>query len=182
MGRVAANAYGEALMEVAKDKGNMQDMLDEAVALKDVLNKNGDFVTLLNSPKVESEEKKVILKNVFESRCSDEILSFLLLLIDKNRFVYVKDILDYFIARAKESLGMGTAYVTTAEALSQEDKDRVKARLLATTRYKDIEVIYDIDESLIAGVKVRIKDRVIDNTIRNKLDIMEKGLHDIQLS
>ena len=72
--------------------------------------------------------------------------------------------------------------MTTAEALSQEDKDRVKARLLATTRYKDIEVIYDIDESLIAGVKVRIKDRVIDNTIRNKLDIMEKGLHDIQLS
>ena len=79
MGRVAANAYGEALMEVARDKGNMQDMLDEAVALKDVLESNGDFVTLLNSPKVESEEKKVILKKVFDGRCSEDMLSFLLL-------------------------------------------------------------------------------------------------------
>ena len=182
MGRVAANAYGEALMEVAKDKGNMQDMLDEAVALTEVLKANADLVTLLNSPKVESEEKKVILKRIFENRCSDEMLSFLLLLIDKSRFVYVEEILEYFIAQAREGLGIGTAYVTTAETLSQDDKNRIKTRLLETTKYKDIDVIYDIDESLIAGVKVRIKDRVIDNTIRNKLDIMEKGLHDIQLS
>ena len=57
----------------------------------------------------------------------------------------------------------------------------MKERLLETSGYKVMEMHYRVDASLIAGMKIRIGDRVVDSSIRTKLDGLTKQLLQIQL-
>jgi F-type H+-transporting ATPase subunit delta len=66
--------------------------------------------------------------------------------------------------------------------LNPAKKDEVHKKLLATTSYREIEIIYQVDPSLIGGMTVRINDRVIDSSIKTKLEKMERSLLAIQLA
>ena len=65
--------------------------------------------------------------------------------------------------------------------LSEDQKQSVKTRLLQTTQYKEMEMNYSVDESLIGGMVIRIKDRVVDSSVRTQLEEMKKQLLQIQL-
>ena len=54
-------------------------------------------------------------------------------------------------------------------------------RLLDTTDYKKMEMHYNVDESLIGGMVVRIGDRVVDSSIKTKLNELQKELLKVQL-
>ena len=136
----------------------------------------------MNNPKVSKEERESIVKEVFGGRICDDLLNFLILLVQKGRYAYVEEILAYFTDRVKEAEGIGTAYVTTAVELNPAKKDEVYKKLLATTSYRKIEVIYQVDPALIGGMVIRIKDRVVDSSIKTKLESMERSLHAVQLA
>lgn len=65
--------------------------------------------------------------------------------------------------------------------LSTEKKAAIQKRLLETTDYKTIDVYYDVDQAIIGGMIIRIKDRVVDSSVRTKLEEMKKQLLQIQL-
>ena len=66
--------------------------------------------------------------------------------------------------------------------LKNEQRDAVEQRLLSVTKYKTLEVDYTVDSSLIGGMTIRIGDRVLDSSIKTKLDEMAKQLSKIQLA
>ena len=63
-----------------------------------------------------------------------------------------------------------------------QQKDEIVKKLLETTHYVEIEMNYEVDASLIGGMVIRIKDRVVDSSIKTKLNNMAKSLSEIQLS
>ena len=84
-------------------------------------------------------------------------------------------------AKVKEYKKIGTAYVTSAVELSETQKSQVKERLLATTVYKEFEMNYTVDESLIGGMVIRIGDRVVDSSIKTQLYELKKSLLNVQM-
>jgi F-type H+-transporting ATPase subunit delta len=106
---------------------------------------------------------------------------FMKLLINKDRYGELPKIFQYLIDRIREERKIGTAFVTTAVELSTEKKAAVQKRLLETTDYQTMEVCYSVDESIIGGMIIRIKDRVVDSSVRTKLEEMKKQLLQIQL-
>lgn len=182
MAKLVSGTYGEALFELAQEKNTVSVMLEEVSGLQMVLKENKELSVLMNNPKVSKEERESIVKEVFGGRICDDLLNFLILLVQKGRYAYVEEILAYFTDRVKEAEGIGTAYVTTAVELTPAKKDEVHKKLLATTSYREIEIIYQVDPSLIGGMTVRINDRVIDSSIKTKLEKMERSLLTIQLA
>ena len=87
----------------------------------------------------------------------------------------------YFTELVRESEKMGTAYVDTAVELTEAQKQAVKNKLLATTSYQTFDVYYHVDPTLIGGMVIRVGDRVVDSSIRTKLEDMKKQLLNIQL-
>ena len=77
--------------------------------------------------------------------------------------------------------GIGVAYVTTVSGLSDAQKEQVVNKLLATTGYQQMEMHYQEDQSLIGGMVIRIGDRIVDSSIRTKLEELQKQLMKIQL-
>jgi F-type H+-transporting ATPase subunit delta len=87
----------------------------------------------------------------------------------------------YFIDTVKEYRNIGTAYVTSAVELSAAQKKAVEKKLLATTKYVQFEMHYEVDAGLIGGMVIRIGDRVVDSSIKTKLYDLTRELSQIQL-
>lgn len=182
MAKLVSSTYGEALFELAGERNTVSAMLEEVSGLQMVLKENQELAVLMNNPKVSKDERESIIKAVFGGRICEDLLNFLILLVQKGRYAQVEEILAYFTDRVKDAEGIGTAYVTTAVELTPAKKDEIHKKLLGTTSYREIEVIYQVDPSLIGGMTIRINDRVVDSSIKTKLEKMERSLQAIQLA
>lgn len=181
MAKLISKTYGEALFELAVEENKTDTFLSEVETVQTALRENPDFYKLMNHPKISKEEKIQVTENIFKGHVNEEITGFLTLIIAKERYKQMDAILEYFIHRVKEEKGIGTAYVTTAVQLNEIQKARVEEKLLATTSYKEMEMKYSVDESLIGGMIIRIKDRVVDSSVKTRLSEIEKQLYKIQL-
>lgn len=182
MAKLISKTYGEALFEVAMEEGALDSMLEEVEAVFEVLKSNEEYIELLNHPRIPVEEKVSMVESAFKGKVSDELVGFLVTIVEKGRFSEVENILTYFIDRVWEEKKIGVAYVTSATELSEDQKKEIEAKLLATTSYVDFRMNYAVDKSLIGGMVVRIGDRVVDSSVKTKLETMARELSKIQLS
>ncbi len=181
MAKSAITTYGEALFQIACESSSCIEMLEEVKELKNVVIANPELKELMLNPRFSKEEHLEILGQVFKGKIDDRLFSFLELITVKGRYGYLDEILDYFTLRVKEYLHIGQAKVTSAIAIDDEMKQRIKDKLLSTTDYKEIEIDYETDPSLIGGMVIRIKDRIVDNSVKTKLENITRDLHKIQI-
>jgi F-type H+-transporting ATPase subunit delta len=182
MAKLAAKTYGDSLFELALEEGKLELLLEEAKFVQQVLTENEDLVKMMTHPKIGKEEKQNVIENIFKSNISDEMTGFLVIVIKKGRFKEMKAILSHFIARVKEYKKIGVVFVTTAVELREEQKEALVKRLIETTEYETMEMNYATDSSLIGGMIVRIGDRVVDSSIKQKLNNLTRDLLKIQLA
>ena len=181
MAKLVSKTYAQALFELAVEENKTAPFMEEAAGLLEVIRTNVEFGQFMNHPKIQKEDKIEVVKNVFENQISKELVGFLVTIVEKDRYTEIEDILGEFIAAIKEYNNIGTAYVTTAIALENKEKQDIESRLLATTKYETIECVYHVDESLIGGMVIKMGDRVVDSSIRTKLDKLQRELLAIQL-
>ena len=93
----------------------------------------------------------------------------------------IPEILEYFADRVKEYKKIGVVYVESAVPLSEEQKEKIEKRVLETTDYVSLEPHYQVDETLIGGLVIRIGGRVADSSIRTRLENLRRELSKIQL-
>lgn len=181
MAKLISKTYGDALFELAVEENKTSLFLDEVKGLLAIIQENNEFWQFMNHPKIPKEDKIQVVENVFRDKINKELLGFLVTIIEKDRYAQIQSILEYVIEQIKEYLSIGTAYVTTAVPLKADEKKEIEERLLATTKYKTIECTYVEDSTLIGGMIIRMGDRVVDSSIRTKLEKMERELMAIQL-
>lgn len=182
MAKLISKTYGDALFELALEEDKLDAIAGDVESIAAAFEENPELSKLMNHPKIEKSEKCQVMENILKGKVDDEVTGFFDIIIKKDRYKDIKDILDYFLVRVKEYKNIGTAYVTTAFGLNDEQKSRVEARLLETTKYEKIEINYFVDSSLIGGMIIRIGDRVVDTSIKTKLYELTKDLSKIQLS
>jgi F-type H+-transporting ATPase subunit delta len=176
MAKLIAKVYGDALFELATEEGKAAELLEEFSVVREVFSTNLEFNRLMNHPKLTKEEKVEVLANVFKGQVSNKMTGFLELLMVKDRFNELEAIYDYFTGIIKKHLGIGVAHVTTATSLDEIQKTHIKERLLEVTEYKEMEMEFAVDASLIGGMVIRIGDRVMDSSIANNLNRLKRQL------
>ena len=182
MAKLISKTYGDALFEIAVEESHIDELYEEVCALSGILSENADFSRLMNHPKLTKEEKEELMVSIFEGRLSGEMVGFLRIIILNDRYDEIDRILDYFVEKVKEYKGIGVAFVSTPLELSAGQKKAVEEKLLATTGYRSMEMNYETDESLIGGMVIRIGDRVVDSSIKAKLEALKKSLLSVQIS
>ena len=169
MAKLVSKTYGDALFEVALEKNQLDEFLDEVKAAQTAIEENKELFKLMSHPKIVKEEKIKIITDIFTGKVSEELVE------------QVDSVFTYFIDEVKEYKNIGTAYVTSAMELSDAQKAAVEKRLLETTKYVKFEMHYDVDSELIGGMVIRIGDRVVDSSVRTKLYDLTRELSKIQL-
>lgn len=181
MAKLVSTTYGDALFELALEENKLPAMLEEVQAVREIFLENEELLRLLCHPEIDKRKKIDIVENIFKGKCSDNMMGFLMIVMEKGRQKDFIPIFDYFIHKAKKQEGIGTASVKSAVPLSDEQKKEIEARLLSLTDYHQFEMDYQVAPELIGGLVIRIEDRVIDSSIRTQLFEMKKSLSKIQL-
>ncbi len=174
MAKLVSKTYGDAYLSLAEEKGNLDSVKEEVLSVRRVFSESGELNQMLSHPKIVKEEKMRILETAFKGRISEDMMGFLLVIVKKDRYRDIMSVLDYIIGRMKKREGIGSLWVASAFELSEGQKKDIVDRMKELTDYREFEVDYEIDEQLIGGLVLRLDDRVIDSSIRTKLQTMGK--------
>lgn len=180
MAELIYKTYGKAIFNLAKEENKIEEIEQQTKIVLDILRENQQFITLLNHPKIVKEEKIQLIENTFEKSISRQLLGLMIIIIKKDRYVYLEGILNYFLELVKEEKGIIEAYVISAIQLNEDQKNKIIQRLITLTN-KKVKLNYSVDTKLIAGMTIRIGDRIVDNSIKGKINKMTKELKNIQL-
>lgn len=182
MAKLVSKTYGDALFELALENDTVDTLYEEAMAVDEVFLGNDELIKLLNHPKIDKDKKIQIIEEIFKGKVSDDMTGFLTVIVRKDRYNDIDNIMKCFIDEVREYKKIGVAYVTSAIELSDKQKKDVEKRLLDTTQYEVFDMNYTVDERVIGGMIIRIGDRVVDSTIKSKIEKMSRELLKIQLA
>lgn len=181
MAKLVSRTYAEALFELAVEEGKTDLLLEEILSVQTALEENPELIRFLDHPEILKEEKIQVIEQIFKERVSDDVTGFLVVIVTKGRSRELPAIFAEFIEKIKEYKKIGSVHVTSAVELDAQWKERIKEKLLQTTDYTDLEICYQVDPSLIGGMVIRLKDRVVDSSIRSKLELLKGQLVKISL-
>lgn len=176
MAKLVDKTYGQALFELSVEENKVDELAGQTEILSDLFRENPGFLDILNHPQISKEEKLQVIKDCFDGKMDDDLTGFLTTIVEAGRQKFIPSILDYFIQAVKTHKHIGTAYVTTAAELSMEHRQAVERRLLEITDNLSYEMHFDVDPALIGGMIIRIGDKVVDSSIRGKLERLSHSL------
>ena len=163
-----SSRYGEALFQLAEENKAVEEMREEALALLKGLKDNPDLLIFFRAVQVTAQEKRDAIDRMFRDFTQD-MRNFLKVLVDKDRTYFLKEILETFIDRCNLELGIETAVVYSARPLSEADMTRIREALEKKSG-KKVLLANEVDESLIAGIKVITNNTVTDVTTAHKIN------------
>ena len=169
-----AKTYAKGLIQTAQDGSiDFVAIQHDLKTISEILESSPDLNTVLLSPAVTMEQKINIIEDVFRTEISSQVLNFLKLLVEKVRFNEFEQIVRAFQYELDEINGVKKIVVTSAIELDEVYKQRITEKL-NTKLNKNIVADWQIDESIIGGLIVQIDDDVIDTSIKNKLENIQK--------
>ncbi len=176
MAELVAQRYGTALFELAVENNQIDKMEEEIKVIQKVLQDEPEFLELISNPKIALNDRRTVLKDVFDGKISDGILGLIDLTILKNRQEFLPQIIEFFIAKANKYKGLEIVKVTSSTVLSAEQEKQLKERMEKLTK-KTIVLKLEVDESLVGGMVVRMGDRIMNYSVKGMLGAMSKALY-----
>ena len=172
----AAKNYAEALIDLAKYNEITYDELEKDLKTAlDAYNVSDDMPSVLNNPSINLEVKTDIVKSIFKGRVSDKVINFLIILVEKNRMSEFPQICRQFKMNLNEINNIQPVTVTSAIELSKEQKEQIVEKLSQKLK-KTIEPSWKTDDGIIAGLMIKIYDNIIDMSVKNRINKLNKRL------
>ncbi|UHA75661.1 F0F1 ATP synthase subunit delta [Paenibacillus sp. 481] len=172
---VVAKRYAKALFELAQERQAVAETEQQLKLIAELLHANRELKLLLTSPNVNLADKSSVLKGALQGHVSDFVLNTLDMLIERGRIHALQDVANSYVRIAGAAIGLVDAEVTSAYALSEEEK-QVVAFQFGSTLGKSVRVHNVVNASILGGMQVRIGDRLYDGSLSSKLTRMEKTL------
>ncbi|SHE40098.1 ATP synthase F1 subcomplex delta subunit [Fodinibius roseus] len=171
----AARRYATALLEVAKERNELDEILDDITLIRNTMEDSKELGTFLKSPIIKFDDKVAVLDELFFDNLQEATRLFIKLLARKDRINLLEDVVNAFVAKYKEHAGIITIDVFVAEELNEEQRESLHRTLEKKTQ-KNVDLNLTLDESLKGGMAVRIDDTVIDGTVKHQLAKLEESL------
>jgi F-type H+-transporting ATPase subunit delta len=164
----AGRRYAEAAFELATRDGTV-DVWQRELAVAAGLARDERVARAVDSPAVAIANRREAVEQLLGSRVSRQVLNLSLILTERGRFSVLPSVADEYDALVRRSRGIVAATVTTPAALSKAELAAVRTRVeqLAGTT---VELGTETDPSLIGGLTVQIGDRLIDASVRGRLE------------
>ena len=169
-GDLISERYGSALYDLASEKKCIDSILNDFEVAEKVLKESSELRQVIRSPLVNSDEKLNILLKIFsQSNLHDLTTTFLKVLSDNKRISNLISIIIQFKKINSEKRGDITADITSADELSEDEKNNITNQLKNSLGQK-LSLNFDVDKDIIGGLIVRVGSKMIDTSILNKIN------------
>lgn len=170
-----ARNYAETLFELARRHEGIEVYSEGVEMVARLLDENPDVRLFLETPRIDTAEKKAVLRRVFGDVLPEGLVNFLLVTIDKRRQRLIRQIAREYHAIVDEHLDRAHVEVTVARPVDEETESRMAERLgslLGKTAIPHVRV----DPSIVGGVVFRTGDTIYDGSLRRRMDRMKRQL------
>jgi F-type H+-transporting ATPase subunit delta len=170
----AARVYAEALFDVARERGRLDEIGEELAQFADAVEADRGLQVFLFSPHFSSAEKASGLKRAILG-ADPELRNFLELLIEKQRTKELFRIRREFERLWKLERRLIDVTVTSAVELDPAVVSRIGEEIERQTGRK-VELASRVDEEILGGIVLQVGNMVLDASIRNRLEKLRKSV------
>lgn len=161
--------YAFALYKTCNEAGNVDLVLEQLKEIVDEIEVNEGLRKIIKNPQIKNYNKKRIFKEMFEGDIEEELLNFLLLLIDKGRILYLKE--KYIQFKYIVLKRNNTVIVKVKTVIPLDEEQRKQLIDVLQKKYNHIVILKeDIDKSLIGGILITVGNEVLDGSIKGRLE------------
>ena len=165
-----AGRYANAVFELAQEQKAVDAVSADLASLRRAMETSSDLTRLVRSPVFSAEDQAKALKAVLEKMGAEALtIKFVLLLAQKRRLFILTHVITAFESLLAKSRGETEAEVTAARALSDGEIAELKT-VLKSKLGKEPRLHSKIDPTLLGGLIVKVGSRMIDSSLRTKLD------------
>ena len=165
-----AGRYATALFDLACETNAIDQVQADLKAFDGLITANPDLMRLVRSPVFGADEQEKALGAVLDKAGIGGIAAKFLRVVTSNRRLFaVRDMIRGFNAKVAAHKGEVTAQVTVAEQLNDARMNDIRSALREVTG-KDVQIDINVDPSIIGGLKVKLGSRMVDASLRTKLN------------
>lgn len=164
-----ARRYASALFRAALNANALQRVSEDLQRLQQMMQASDALRTFLHSPLIPRDRKKQRLQELFSPEFQPLTLQFLALVVEKRRETLLEAICEEFVRLYEAHHGIARATIYSAVPLTPDEQQSLLRKLESSTG-KQIIPTFEVDPTLIGGVRVRIGDYQIDGSIRGALE------------
>lgn len=160
-----ASRYAKSLLDLAEEKGQLEQVYTEMLYLRDLTKGSRDFQNLLRSPVIKADTKIRAFEAVTKDQISVLTLSFIRLMINKTREAVLPEIITSFIQQYKDKKGIQVVTLKTAMPVSDSIREAIVAQVKKTGNIDKLELQEVVDPSIIGGFVLQAGDKLVDASI-----------------
>lgn len=174
MNSLVAEVYSDAFFSLSKEKNTLDACKEQLLFFQSVFSEHETLKKVLEDPSIRKREKKEILDTVFEG-CERDSLNFVKLLIDKSRFYVFSQIVTNFVRKYNVQNNISEGIIYSAQEMSVEEIEQIQ-EVLSRKYNRKVELKNSIHTDLIGGFQVKLDGKVLDNSIKGRLDNLKSSL------
>ena len=174
-----AARYAQALFELARSNGELNELESDVNAIKATLKESADLMAVINSPIYSRESQmNAILAVATRMKLSKNTIKALGLMASKRRlFVLPSLVVQLHILIAREK-GEVSASVISAKQLTKSQSNKL-SNIISSKIGKDVKIDTTVDEGLIGGLVIKIGSKMFDTSIRSKLNSVQNLMKEV---
>ena len=165
----ATSRYVKSLLDLAKEKNVLEKVHNDMLLFAKVYDENKAFALMLRSPVIPHDKKREILAKIFKGKVDNLTMSFFDIITKKNREPLLGGIAREFHNAYNEYKGIGKAMVTSAIPLDAPLRAEFESLAKKYSDKKQVELIEKVDPEMIGGFVLKVGDRQVDASIKNKI-------------
>ena len=171
----AVSTYAGALFEAARERDELEEVLSDLEEFVAVLHESEELRLFYYGGQIPERQKRRAIEGLTEGM-KTQATNFLKVLVDNGREEILEEALGRYEQLVKEHLGRIEVGVTTAVELSHDQLDRVKVRLGRVLEGREVILETSVDPALIGGAVFRFGGRMLDGSIRGRLESLREEM------
>ena len=174
-----AQRYATAVFDLAKEGKQLKALETDIDAIDQALDASAGLRELINSPVYSRDQLGDAISALAKKmKLSPTVANTLSLMAAKRRLFVLPQLVSSLREKIADEKGEVTAEVTAAKALTKAQSDKL-AKVLKATVGKEVKIKMAVDEALIGGLVVKVGSKMIDTSIRSKLNSLQNSMKEV---
>jgi len=167
--------YAATLYDVGEEQQRLPEILRSLEDFAKVEDEHPELRRLLGSFRIQGEKKARIFRNIFGKALDALVVNTISTMLRNQRAMLVDELLPAFREERRRRENIASVQATTAVPLSGDLRGQIKQSLEKQLR-QQVELVEQVDESLIGGIRLQVNNTVYDGTIAHQLQKLERSL------
>ncbi len=171
----SSKIYAQSLFDIALEKNVVEIFKEQLFQISETIENSADLKVVMANSAVSVGKKSEIITEIFSEKIDNNLLSFLKILIDKNRFSELKAIIKHYCYLMQEKQNIKEVEIICAIEPNNDTKNNI-VRILEEKLHRNVTPTWTLDEDIIAGLIFKFDDNVIDTSIKTKIENLAREI------